>query len=1569
MKSLENEGSQMTHRSQSVELLNSSIMSVNKFPFLFSLFDQITQITTIPKFLSFLVALFFYMQITFSATWPYSSLYQESNTTNIKIIQKEVEIFWFIKSGITSSNVKISLIVNLVVFLACAAWFLFIAIFYHIKRKFIKWTLFPIRMIYEIICLLFLHPSAATAGFSFVILIEDYKNSVLWIQFIFCLIFYFCFLFAFIGGYSIMCSSSIINSHIYATFDPFYMIILATSSSLMVFFSFLFYTFQFWVINILQVIHFVIFLYVFLSLFHFHFQQIEGNIFAFAVLASSLVLDVLMFILNIYTKVTILIPIIASYSLFVITLIVGHFLLKALCKKYIRKLKSRGNSEETVNDTEFFKSLNIDSNSKEALKYFRLGLASRAESFTDWSLAKFIVAAYKDDINVLCSVLQIVTFFPMNKLLSDVLFNLISKKTKEKFWQKFTIYQSYKIKVLRQSSIPLESNERMIFLRLALSDCEYVINSLWSTKVKPSVGIFETILKMTSKTEGLWQEGIREYPNNLKLREDYVRFLIECKTDFKQAILQKHLINMIENGVNFSTDYAFKKFVMNYPSYLKKKVIDVHGNFIQNKEANDVSSTSSSSNRSKQTHVSSSDDVIDFEVETALAKSLISQSKLRMSLYNATKKSHLALSKAMIITAVISLIAALACFISTNVLLTNWIHKRSLDSSNSQMASDSFFNLNIAALDHIISFARETERYPFKSLFSLQDFAAVESGLMIYISFYGYIKEYATQFLVKAEKNFQEFLDELTNQAFNGLNIYRMASMVFNVSVPGISCRNKTRSEPFERSLKDAFSDLFYDFLRLNEVNSKDLYTTDAYCEIPKNLALISDPFMNLFKSLLYEQNSLYLQFKKDALIVQILMPILIFVLQFFPFLIVSLVFSSKMKKFASLLMKLNPQIKENCRKPIMLSSDENDDQFQSDHFYIGHRLTMIILVQALLAIVGIVLLFLMVSTAIDTNEDFNKINRWQYLSSKRFILSTEITHFAFLLIINNGSVPAFITRAEIIQMLGPKIQDIRKSSMDLLRGNEMIPTSVGYDSKLDEINFKELCDIGNANKTDPLHDLYRCASGSHAVNVFCDFSLTILLNANSYGGQIADPLLINFIHLANSHLFERLSSSNERLAAIIRLNYDKFCLIANIIMVIGIIIGIFLLLFQVYASFYSNRLYHVGLSLVRRIPPILFVSDKDLLNFVFNQHSKQLSHSTCPSQSVILNSKNGMVGVSVEGTIEIINKGLTETLGYSPEQLLGQPIDQLFKEGDGEKVNNKMTEIIHGESPLINEDHLVCITDSGDENQCQIFIIGLKGKNSKVDSFALLIKDETSLIEQRQSAEKAKAQSESLLFQILPRSIVSMINRGDRDISFTVPSASIIFTDIIKFSEYSASLSPAEVMGNLSTIFASFDEAIKKYPLITKIKLIGDIYMAAAGLFGNDSNQIQPVQHAEQTIKFGLDCLEAIETNNIKLNSSLQLRIGVNSGGPLIAGVLGSDKPVFDIIGDPINVAARLQTTDLPGKIQIPQSTYDLISNSGFVTEERGEVFLKGKGKTIAYFVSPMSATIASLTNEIQEE
>jgi PAS domain S-box-containing protein len=308
--------------------------------------------------------------------------------------------------------------------------------------------------------------------------------------------------------------------------------------------------------------------------------------------------------------------------------------------------------------------------------------------------------------------------------------------------------------------------------------------------------------------------------------------------------------------------------------------------------------------------------------------------------------------------------------------------------------------------------------------------------------------------------------------------------------------------------------------------------------------------------------------------------------------------------------------------------------------------------------------------------------------------------------------------------------------------------------------------------------------------------------------------------------------------------------------------------------------------------------------------------------------------------------------LGFLPAQLLGQNIAILFAQPDAANVQQRLDMMRRHECPRTFTDTVACLNENDVVVHCGLTLMGVETDGS-LTAFVAIIRDITALLAQQETAEAAKAASEKLLYEILPRDIVNRLNQQEKDISFVVDSATLMFIDIQKFSAYAATLSPQEIMGNLSLIFAGFDNLLPKFPLITKIKLIGDVYMCAAGLFAKLE---EPEKHAEQMVRFALDALRALDEANTCLNATLSVRIGVNTGGPVIAGVLGTDKPVFDIIGDPINIAARLQSTCIPGRVQISEDTFSLIKDRGFSIEPRGEVFLKGKGKRPAFLVLPSS-------------
>jgi PAS domain S-box-containing protein len=393
------------------------------------------------------------------------------------------------------------------------------------------------------------------------------------------------------------------------------------------------------------------------------------------------------------------------------------------------------------------------------------------------------------------------------------------------------------------------------------------------------------------------------------------------------------------------------------------------------------------------------------------------------------------------------------------------------------------------------------------------------------------------------------------------------------------------------------------------------------------------------------------------------------------------------------------------------------------------------------------------------------------------------------------------------------------------------------------------------------------------------------------------------------------------------------------------------------------NDCYDILLGLLRRVSPAAILATPALEAYLLNRSATKRRVGMTPDEKIIDTSLDCVIFTTAVGLVDMINPSVTKTFGFSPEQLLGQSIASLMTGDNAEKIDQQLKLMAEKQSGSVFEGHTVCVADDETEIPCWISLLAIFNGDD-ISGFVAILRDETALLAQQNEAEVAKKQSETLLFQILPRDIVARLNAGEKDISFSIESATVMFIDIVKFSEYAASMTPQDIMGNLGQIFAGFDDACSKYPLLIKIKLIGDVYMCAGGLFSPDA---APASHAEQMIRFALDALQVIEAINEKLGIALAVRIGVNSGGPILAGVLGTDRPTFDIIGDTINVAARLQSTDPPGKIQISEATQALVAGMDFPIEFRGEIELKGKGKKKTYLIDPQSQPSAGIGGLLQ--
>jgi len=202
---------------------------------------------------------------------------------------------------------------------------------------------------------------------------------------------------------------------------------------------------------------------------------------------------------------------------------------------------------------------------------------------------------------------------------------------------------------------------------------------------------------------------------------------------------------------------------------------------------------------------------------------------------------------------------------------------------------------------------------------------------------------------------------------------------------------------------------------------------------------------------------------------------------------------------------------------------------------------------------------------------------------------------------------------------------------------------------------------------------------------------------------------------------------------------------------------------------------------------------------------------------------------------------------------------------------------------------------------------------------------------------------SEGLLLNVLPREIAARLKNGELTIADHHPEVTIQFADLSGFTPLSALHPPAVIVDLLNEIYSHFDSLVEKYQ-VEKIRTIGDNYMVASGV------PVSRPDHAQALARLALDITSFIHDMQPIGEVTISFRIGINSS-PVIAGVIGHKKFVYDVWGDTVNIASRMESHGTPGKIQISQQTYELIKNE-FVCEPVGTLDVKGKGQMQTWFL-----------------
>jgi class 3 adenylate cyclase len=227
----------------------------------------------------------------------------------------------------------------------------------------------------------------------------------------------------------------------------------------------------------------------------------------------------------------------------------------------------------------------------------------------------------------------------------------------------------------------------------------------------------------------------------------------------------------------------------------------------------------------------------------------------------------------------------------------------------------------------------------------------------------------------------------------------------------------------------------------------------------------------------------------------------------------------------------------------------------------------------------------------------------------------------------------------------------------------------------------------------------------------------------------------------------------------------------------------------------------------------------------------------------------------------------------------------------------------------------------------------------SVADQLAIAI-SQAELYEQARTAQE---QSDRLLLNILPEAIAQRLKQEEHTIADNFEEVTVMFADIVDFTQLSARIPPNELVQRLNEIFSTFDRLAQQHGL-EKIKTIGDAYLVVGGL------PMPRPDHAEAIAQMALDMQQEIRRFKRDDGESFHIRIGINSG-PVVAGVIGLNKFIYDLWGDTVNTASRMESQGIPGYIQVTTATYERLRKT-FIFEERGILEVKGKGKMLTYFL-----------------
>ncbi len=371
--------------------------------------------------------------------------------------------------------------------------------------------------------------------------------------------------------------------------------------------------------------------------------------------------------------------------------------------------------------------------------------------------------------------------------------------------------------------------------------------------------------------------------------------------------------------------------------------------------------------------------------------------------------------------------------------------------------------------------------------------------------------------------------------------------------------------------------------------------------------------------------------------------------------------------------------------------------------------------------------------------------------------------------------------------------------------------------------------------------------------------------------------------------------------------------------------------------TFYSREVQRLDEDLLKTMAAI----GNQLGQFIKRKQAETaLTESEERYRDLFENASDLIQSCALNGQFVYVNRAWRETLGYSEAQVEQMNLfDVIYPDCKGDWLEI-FSRVMSGEK--LDQVTAAFISKDGQKISVE-GNINCRFVGGKPVATRAIFRDITERLQAEEALRQQQEQTERLLLNILPEPIADQLKQQTSTIAENFAEVSVMFADIVGFTQIASSLSPNDLISLLNQIFSAFDRLSEKHGL-EKIKTVGDAYMVVGGL------PTRRADHAEAIAEMALDIQSAIAQFRDETGKDFNIRIGINTG-PVVAGVIGIKKFSYDLWGDTVNIASRMESHGVAGQIQVTAATYERLQEQ-YLFYNRGAIQVKGKGEMNTYFL-----------------